>query len=386
MNFLKNLKEKRFINKMVFITFVIIVTLIASYFVNRIPIQKANMRNDIFYEKAIVTEIVSEDLTVEELSGYKTGTQNIKIRVTNGDMKGEVFDVINQSSYINNVLCKVGTRLIVQISISGDLRIASIYTYDRSTPLFIFIGFFCLILCVIGGKKGITSLIGLFYTIFCFMFLFVPLLYKGVSPVIASIALAILSTFVTLVLIGGWNPKTKSAILGTVTCVSFAGIISTIAGIFVNISDFTLAETDELMYAVHQNGLNIKGVMFATILIASLGAIMDVCMSIASSVNEIYTANNKVSQKYLYRAGINVGRDVMGTMANTLILVFAGGFLSTILVLSSYDITLNELFSMPGIVTEIVQGLSGSIGMFLAVPIVSFISSWFILKNKGLDH
>jgi len=360
------------------VTIIVILTLVVAYFVNTTPIIKVNsgQRNGVYYEKAVVTEVVNEELETEELSKTKIGLQNLKVKITSGDMKGEILDILNQATYMYNVVCNVGTKLIVQISVSGDIKMANVYTYDRSLPLIVFIGIFFLVLCIIGGKKGVKSLVGLLYTFFCVMYLFIPLLYKGVSPILASILLAVISTFVTMLLIGGWNTKTISAITGTILCVSFAGIISTIAGFFLNISDFTMGETEELMLAVRRSGLNIKGVMFASILIASLGAIMDVCMSVASSVNEVYTVNSKITRKELFRSGINVGRDMMGTMSNTLILAFTGGFLTAILILASREVTINELLSMPSIVTEIVQGLSGSIGIFFAVPIVSVISSY----------
>lgn len=374
--------KKTILKKIIAIGVALIVVIVSIVMINKTPIPKINPRSGVTYEKATVTQVLSEDLETNNTNGIKTGTQKLKVKIDTGSFKDETFEIENNASMIYNVLCKQGTKLVVSISESEGEKIVNIYTYDRSGALFVFVGFFCLVLILIGGKKGVKSLIAL-VSIFVFIFLiFIPLLYKGVSPIIASIFFAIIATFVTMTLIDGWNAKTISSIISTIIAVSAAGIISTVAGFFLKISDFTLSGTEELVVIERQTHLSFKGILFAAILIASLGAIMDVCMSIASSINELHVNNPKMTRIALFKSGINIGRDMMGTMSNTLILAFTGGFLVTMLVISSYDITIYEILSMPSIVTEIIQGLSGSIGVFLAVPLVSFVSAYLTTLKK----
>jgi len=351
---------------------------------NQTPIEKIMTRKGIYYEKAVVTEVISSNLEIDEESEALTGIQEIKAEIKSGELKGETFIIRNNANYMFNVVCEKGTKLIVSIEESGGERQAYVYTYDRTGALYGFIAVFCLVLIGIGGKKGVKSLLSLIFTFVCIIFLFIPLLYHGVSPIIASIILSIVSTFAAMVFIGGWNAKTISSIIGTIFCTSFAGATSMIAGHFLKISDFTMESVDDVLVIARLSNLNTKGILFAIILISSLGAIMDVCMSIASSINEVYMTNPKISQKDLFKSGINVGRDTMGTMSNTLILAFAGGFMINLIIIASRDITLYELLSMPSIVTEIIQGLAGSIGIFLAVPIVSLVSSWLTVNKKLL--
>lgn len=109
---------------------------------------------------------------------------------------------------------------------------------------------------------------------------------------------------------------------------------------------------------------------------------MDVCMSISTSLNEILEHNPHMTRFQLFRSGINVGRDMMGTMSNTLILAFTGGSLTSLLMLKAYGISFNQLFSSPSIATEIIQGMAGSMGVFLAVPIVALIAAQLLTWKK----
>jgi uncharacterized membrane protein len=102
---------------------------------------------------------------------------------------------------------------------------------------------------------------------------------------------------------------------------------------------------------------------------------MDISISIASSVQEIYMSNPKISRKELFGSGLNVGKDMMGTMTNTLILAFAGASLSMLIIIYSYNLSYNQLINMDMVSLEIIQGLTGSMTVIFTVPIVSFISA-----------
>lgn len=351
------------------------VLIAAAIVVNRIPLAPMTDRNGVYTAKAVVTSVDKNELTRHAASGYLIGTQQVTLRVTSGAWKGQSFQVTNSTGYTYNLVCKPGTRLIVSISVSGAQKIVSIYSYDRSLPLFLLILLFAVALCLIGGKKGVKALVGTAVTLGCVLFLFIPLLMRGAPPVFLSVVLSVAITFLTLLLIDGINAKSLSAIAGSIVCVSLAGLVSQLFGFFTHISGYSMAAADELVVLSQRNGLQLKGILFASILIASLGAVMDICMSVASAVNEVYIHNPGLSRQELFRAGLHVGQDTMGTMANTLILAFTGSSLTSIMVLSAYHVTLEELFSMPGITVEIIQGMAGSLGVFLAVPIVSFIAA-----------
>ena len=166
------------------------VLFITACVLQRTPIPKINPRNGVFYEKAVVTQILEEQLETDGFSGSQTGKQQVLVTIKSGHFKGESFPVTNYANYSDNVVCQVGTRLIVSVTVSSQSTTASIYTYDRTLPLIGLFAVFCLVLCLVGGKKGLKALFSLAFTFFCILFLFIPLLYRGISPVPAAIGLS----------------------------------------------------------------------------------------------------------------------------------------------------------------------------------------------------
>ena len=128
--------------------------------------------------------------------------------------------------------------------------------------------------------------------------------------------------------------------------------------------------------------LQISGLFVSGILIASLGAVMDVAMSISSACWELRTLNPDISRGQLFRSGMNIGRDAMGTMANTLILAFAGSSLNVLLLFQIYDYPMMQLFNADTIAAEAIRGLAGSIGILLCVPLVAALSAQIMGPRK----
>ena len=143
-----------------------------------------------------------------------------------------------------------------------------------------------------------------------------------------------------------------------------------------------MSEADSIMYIAEVTGLKIQGIMFAGMLISALGAVMDVAMSISSSIFEIHSINNEMSIAQLFKSGMNIGRDIIGTMSNTLILAFAGGSLNTLILIFASSMNANRLLNLDVLGTELIQGLAGSIGIILTVPITAVIASYLCKKEK----
>lgn len=335
---------------------------------------------DVKYERAKIVRVISEDLTRDEkISGLYRGSQELEIKLLTGDHKGEVHLVKNYLSNLYNIHGKAGLDIIACIDTADPQKyLVSVYSYYRAPVLYLFILLFFLILWGVGGRKGLKSIAGLVFTFVCVIFLFIPMLHKGYSPVLASVLTAVLTACASLLLIGGWSFKTLSAILGTTSGVIIAGIASSIAGSITHISGFSTEEAETLIVIAKDSGMQVGGLLFAGILIASLGAVMDMSMSVASAIFEVYAANTGVSRKDLFLSGMNIGRDMMGTMSNTLILAFTGTSLTSLILIYSYGVSYNQLMNMNMVSIEIIQGISGSIAIILTVPVVSFISSRFI--------
>ena len=134
-----------------------------------------------------------------------------------------------------------------------------------------------------------------------------------------------------------------------------------------------MEETESLILITQATGMRLNGILFGGIMVAALGAVMDVAVSLGAALYEIQILNPKISGRELFQSGMNIGRDMIGTMTNTLILAFAGGSLSTLLVFISYGIQFNQLISSDFFAVEVVQGIAGSSAVILTVPITAMV-------------
>ncbi|MBS5927839.1 MAG: YibE/F family protein [Clostridium sp.] len=335
------------------------------------------------YEKARVISVIKENLEKEQISNRRySGIQELEVELLTGELKGEKVEVTNYITQKHNVVAKEGKEIMVCVDRpSEDFYKVNIYNYSRNNYIYIIVIIFFVIMVLIGRGKGFRSMIGLLFTFYSIIFFMIPFIYRGYSPIALSIIVSIISTIVTLFLLNGWSKKTIVATLATCVGVIISGVIFYFISNFLNISGFNLDEAESLILIAQNTGLKIRDILFSGILISSLGAVMDVAMSIASSIYEINELNRELDMKTIFKSGINIGRDMIGTMSNTLILAFAGTSLSTMLALYSYNTQFNQLMSSDFIAIEFAQSISGSIGIILAVPITSFISA-YVYKRK----
>ncbi|WP_195430542.1 YibE/F family protein [Clostridium sp. D46t1_190503_E9] len=334
------------------------------------------------YYNAVVTEILSEDLTKDPyIEDVEVGFQKIVVKISSKPYSGNTFEIENPISRLYNLKVKEGTKVIVGVIEKDGSTQMNLYSYDRSNMIYLLISVFILSVVIIGGFKGLKSLVALIFTLICCIYLMVPLMLGGINPILSGILMSILSITVTLILVSGFNKKTLTAILGTVSGVIIAGLIAYIFGSLTKLSGLNMSEAESLAYIAEDTGLKLKGIMFTGILVATLGAVMDIAMSIASSIFEIHKVNDKISFNELFKSAMNIGKDTIGTMTNTLILAFAGGSLSILILVFSANMPFNKLINLDLLGIEIIQGLSGSIGIVLAVPITAFIGC-YLCKNE----
>jgi uncharacterized membrane protein len=331
------------------------------------------------YEKARVMAVETEALTKDKASGLDVGYQTVKIKVLTGEHGGEVMSVRNTLNYTTNVNAKPGAGVIVCIDTANkNAYNVWIYSYNREPFLWALVVLFIAILCAVGRGRGLKSVLGIVFTFTGIVFLFVPMLYRGYSPAWASVSVVTVTLCVTLVLLGGFTSKTLSAILGTMSGVIMSVLFLLVALKMAHLSGFSTSEADMLIQIAGKTHMKVGELLFAAILISSLGAIMDIAISIASSVHEVCANNRNLGVKDLFNSGMNVGRDMMGTMANTLIIAFTGTSLNILVLLYSWDVKYYQLINNNMIGIYIVQAVSGSVAVILTVPLVSFFSAHLI--------
>ena len=322
------------------------------------------------FEKGKVTEILQDNL---DSNGTRVGEQKVRVKMLTGVRKGEELDVTSSSGYLFGAACTVGMKVIVMQSVAGETTIASVYSQDREWVIYIFALLYLLALCIIGGKQGIKGCLGLIFTFFCVIFVYLPLVYLGYSPFWSAVFICFLTTLVTMYLIGGPTKKTCAATLGTLAGVVLAGISAWCFSKASGISGYNVSDIETLMTLWNTNRIQVGGLLFSGLLISCLGAVMDVAMSISSAIDEIYKQNSSLTRKELFKAGMRVGRDMMGTDSNTLILAFAGSSVSTLLLDYAYDLPYQQIINSNNIGIAIMQGLAGSFGIVLSVPLTVLI-------------
>lgn len=334
---------------------------------------------------AEVTAVLADNAEADEWTeGRRLGSQLLLLEVVSGEHKGKVFQGENYLSAYSNVDCEVGTRVIIRLDYNdnGDLYVTSIPNYDRGLVVAAFVAVFAALLVVIGGKKGAAALLGLVYTLAAIWFLLIPMIMKGISPVLAGVLIVALTTAASIIPLAGLSRKSLCAVLGCVGGVMAAGLFAGGVSLLTPINGFDMSEAEELVLRAGEYDVHISGLLISGILIASLGAVMDVAMSISSACSELAELNPELDSRRLFRSGMNIGRDAMGTMANTLILAFAGSSLNMLILFRMFGYPLIQVINSDGMVIELIQGIAGSVGIILTVPLVAFISSRLLRKTK----
>ena len=346
----------------------------------------ATASSQLVFVPARVTAVLSDNAQPdwENSEGRRIGTQELEIRILSGSHKGEVLPLTNYLSALFNVDVSKGDRVIVRLITEEDgSYYASLFNYDRGLAIGVTLAVFCAVLCLLGGWKGVRALIGLAFTLAVLWFVLIPGLIRGWPAIPLTIAVAAATAAASLLMLNGFSRKTWCAVLGCVGGVAAAGLCAGVVGAVSPLNGFNMSEAENLLLYGAEKGLHISGLLVCGVLIAALGAVMDVAMSIASAAWELEENSPELPARALFRSGMNIGRDAMGTMANTLILAFAGSSLNLLILVQVYDIPFLQLVNTDFICIEVLQSVAGSLGILLTVPLVAGISARLMAGRAG---
>ena len=345
-----------------------------SFYNNKIH-TKDNLNKN--YYKGEIVEI--GESSQDENTGWTSF--KVKVRLISGENKNEIVDADLVQDKLFKELTKevsVGDKYIVYHQQVENSEYWGLGEPIKSSKLVFLIFAFFIGLIVLGGKTGLTTIASLSATCLGIFMVFVPSVLAGYNTYLNSILVCIFIIITTLPLVIGLNRKCISAVFGCISGVLVSGILALLMTSLMNLSGMT---TEESVYITYINSnINLRSIVFASIILGSLGATMDVAISIASSLKELSSKSDVISKKGLFTSGIKIGKDIMGTMTNTLILAYIGSSLSTVLLLTAYNTSLFEVLNKEVITAEILQALAGSIGMLLTIPITALISA--VLFNK----
>lgn len=331
--------------------------------------------NNIKYFQAEITK-------VELVKSSQLGQiQQLTIKIGDGELKNKTYRI--QIPLIagdsKNQFKEKESVVVSYEKSSGGQENVLIVDRLRTNPLLILFFLFLVTVFFIGRLKGFTSFIGMLFTFLIIIQFIVPQILIGNDPVLISLLAALFIIPVSFLLSHGFNKKTFIAISGTFISLILTGVI---AYFFVELTRLAGYAAEEAVYlqSLKGNAFNIKGLLLAGILIGSMGILDDITISQTSLIEELHKTDKTLSFKELYQKGMNVGRDHIASLVNTLVLVYAGASLPLFLLFTNSNMSYSMAISNEVIATEIVRTLVSSIGIIAAVPITTLLSCYFIKK------
>ena len=350
-----------------------------------VPVQSDEPETRADYDSASVDQILSDSTEKDPASdnGYR-GEQLLLVTVRSGDYKGQQMQVYNYVGPLYGGPLKVGDRATILISTYSDGTVnATVYEFDRLLPLCIVLVLFIAAAVAVGCRTGIKSLVALAVTLVCLFGVLLPSLMKGANTLLMTFIVCAYVAVVSLTIVGGVRKKTVCAMLGAVAGTALALLFGLLAQGLTRIDGLRIDDVEPLLQ-LRQTGtpIGLRGLLVGGIVISALGAVMDVTMGIASSLSEVHAANPELSRRELFRSGMNIGRDMVGTMTNTLILAFLGSGFTLILYLYSLGLSPRQLLSSAYVSLEVVSGVASSVGVILSIPLTALITAEVFTREK----
>ncbi len=326
----------------------------------------------------------------KDLFRYLPQVQYLSLKILSGSHRGEIVSFDNQlvghRGY--DIFLYPGDKVLVQITTtpSGEISSLSLVSHIRDRFILLLIFSFLLSLVLMGGlKKGLLTALSLILTLGLVFFIMLPLLKLGFPPLLVGVLISIIAAALTLYLIGGGGVKSLSAILSTIVGVLIVGGLALVGAHFMRLNGYHMEESKTLVFYLHHaltcRLSDLRGLLLVGIIIGGLGVMMDVAISMASSVYEIRGAHPGISQKELVKRSMNVGRDIMATMANSLILAYLGLTLPLILTFMIMGTPFLRISNWAFLDVEILAALAGSIGFVLVIPLTVMITTTLLYKR-----
>lgn len=351
---------------------VIIFSVAFIYFGNKI----ATRGNDYTLLSSAQESLVTAKVTAIRKQTNNPETGDVEIYFSATTNNGE--DIIGlQTTNPNDPTVAVktveeGDKVILDSSVGEQWQFTN---YVRTNYIVCLGIVFVALLLFFGRMKGFNTLISLIFTCLAVFIVFVPAVISGENIYIWAVVICIYTILMTILIVNGFNTKSFMAMLGCTGGVLIAGILTLIMNRVLKWNGIMDADCQRLILEFPD--MDLLGIVFASVTIGAMGAVMDVAMSMASSLHELKLKAPHMSSKEIYKSGMAIGRDMMGTMANTLVLAYIGSALEVTVLQVIYNGSLFELLNKEKIILEVMQAIIGSLGILLAIPFTAFICSIF---------
>lgn len=337
--------------------------------------------NENLYNKTIakITSVTEKESQIGDLQGKseQIKKQQIKATIMNGHDKGKEIQLENTTSYsqVNDLELKVNDEVFVSIQENADKQIISAKILDLKRDKYIvyITIIFILLILLIGGLKGFRSMVSVVINIIIFSII-IEMFLKGYNLTLISVLASILFIILSIAIVCGINKKTLSAIAGTLAGTLISMLITIVV---IQINHWNGIHFEEMEFLTHPP----EQIFIIEILIGTLGGIMDIAISISSSIKEIYDKNPNVETKALVKSGKEIGKDIMGTMANTLVFAYVSGSIPMILLLLRNGFSISYIVNI-NLSLEIIRAITGSLGIVLSIPITIYTTVMLFKNHK----
>ncbi|MCL1948848.1 MAG: YibE/F family protein [Turicibacter sp.] len=347
-----------------------------------------NPIDGVTFPTARVLEVLA-DQTVTDESGIRMGRQDLLMEIMSGSNRGNIVEVQNILIMGHSVFAEVGQRLVIYYELDEftGAYFATVHSHERATAIYVIVLLFIGLMVSIFGKSGLRSAFGLVFTFITIIFLLLPLIVLGAPPALTTLILSFVMTGVSLISVMGFEKKTWVSILGTSVGIGAYALFYVLISDALVISGYNTPEVVNLAVIGFNTHMGVSELLFCAILIASLGAIMDVAVSIASVTAELSAKNPAAGFRELFHSGMKIGRDLIGSSSNTLILAFTGSFLVPLILFRTSNNDYNMLINRTDIGIEVLRAISASASMVLCAPATAVIGSHFhaakpVLKTR----
>lgn len=341
--------------------------------------------------KAAVLEILEEGEKGQW--EIKNPYQRVKLKFLDGPKVNQELEIEHGITFrlTDNQRVTKGDKVVLfgttPPSPAGELEtqyhIIDKYRLDK---ILMIVAVFIILVVSINRLKGLGSILGLVFSFFVILKFIVPQILEGKDPVQISIIGSSIIMLVTLFLAHGFNKKTVVALVSTTLTLVITGLL---AAFFVNTARLTGLGSEAaygLTFGAQTSLINLKGLLLGGIIIGTLGVLDDVTTTQSSTIFELKKLHPKISFKDLFTRGLNVGKDHISSVVNTLVLAYTGAALPIfiLIVLNPSNQPLWFLMNSENITEEIIRSLGGSISLILAVPLTTLLAAWTAFKDKKI--
>ncbi|MBI4004918.1 YibE/F family protein [Candidatus Roizmanbacteria bacterium] len=308
--------------------------------------------------------------------------QHVTLSVTEGNLKGRIFEATIASPGGKELEYQKGDAIF--ISYEKDKQSQEhvyIVDYVRSKQLLMLFFLFIALVFAVGRWKGVASFAGMIFSFIVIMNLIIPNILLGNDPVLIALLGSLFILPVTFYISHGLNKKTTVALVGTFLSLAITGALAYLFVVLTRITGLAVEEATYLQM-IQGGALNVRNLLLAGIIISAMGVLDDITISQTAIVEQLSIANPKYSKWTLYKHAMEVGRDHIASLVNTLILVYAGASLPLFLLFYNAKISYISVINQEIVTIEIVRTLVSSIGIVAAVPITTFITC-MVMRKKG---